>query len=182
MSDGFATDGQARRHFGVYPAIVTDIVDPDNLGRIEVKFPSLGGDGDSVRAWATLLTPYADDNQGFLALPAVDTQVAIGNRMNVANQATVPLGNGYRVVTEMGADAQEASNLVLLMKVVDLLVKPQVTEAVAIVRKKFLFAFKVLLHGLQPHADIGGDPGIGKSNSPIMNVAVDQLQILAALR
>ena len=77
MSGDFTTDGQARRHFGVYPAIVTDIVDPDNLGRIEVKFPSLGGDGDSVRAWATLLTPYADDNQGFLALPAVDTQVVV---------------------------------------------------------------------------------------------------------
>ena len=77
MSGGFTTDGQARRYFGVYPAIVTDIVDPDNLGRIEVKFPSLGGDGDSVRAWATLLTPYADDNQGFLVLPAVDTQVVV---------------------------------------------------------------------------------------------------------
>jgi len=77
MSGDFTTDGQARRYFGVYPAIVTDIVDPDNLGRIEVKFPSLGGDGDSVRAWATLLTPYADDNQGFLALPAVDTQVVV---------------------------------------------------------------------------------------------------------
>jgi len=77
MSGGFTTDGQARRYFGVHPAIVTDIVDPDNLGRIEVKFPSLGGDGDSVRAWATLLTPYADDNQGFLVLPAVDTQVVV---------------------------------------------------------------------------------------------------------
>ena len=77
MSDGFTTDGQARRHFGVYPAIVTDIVDPEGLGRIEVKFPSLGGDGDTVRAWATLLTPYADDNQGFLVLPAVDTQVVV---------------------------------------------------------------------------------------------------------
>ena len=77
MSGDFTTDGQARRHFGVYPAIVTDIVDTDNLGRIEVKFPSLGGDGDSVRAWATLLTPYADDNQGFLVLPAVDTQVVV---------------------------------------------------------------------------------------------------------
>ena len=77
MSGGFTTDGQARRYFGVYPAIVTDIIDPDNLGRIEVKFPSLGGDGDSVRAWATLLTPYADDNQGFLVLPAVDTQVVV---------------------------------------------------------------------------------------------------------
>lgn len=77
MSGGFTTDGQAQRHSGVYPAIVTDIVDPDNLGRIEVKFPWLGGDGDSVRAWATLLTPYADDDQGFFVLPAVDTQVVV---------------------------------------------------------------------------------------------------------
>jgi hypothetical protein len=34
-----APDGEARRYFGVYPAIVTDIVDSDSLGRIQVKFP-----------------------------------------------------------------------------------------------------------------------------------------------
>ena len=27
---------------GVYPAVVTDLVDPDQLGRIEVRFPWLG--------------------------------------------------------------------------------------------------------------------------------------------
>jgi uncharacterized protein involved in type VI secretion and phage assembly len=70
-------DGGAQRYFGVFPAIVTDIVDPDSLGRIQVKLPWLGADGDSVRAWATLLTPYADDDQGFEVLPAVDTQVVI---------------------------------------------------------------------------------------------------------
>jgi uncharacterized protein involved in type VI secretion and phage assembly len=73
----FRPDGEARRYFGVFPAIVTDIVDPDNLGRIQVKFPWLGADGDSVRAWSTLLTPYADDDQGFEVLPAVDTQVVV---------------------------------------------------------------------------------------------------------
>ena len=41
------------------------------------RLPWLGGDGDAVRAWATLLTPYADDDQGFEFLPAVDTQVVI---------------------------------------------------------------------------------------------------------
>ena len=57
-------------YFGVYPAIVTDIVDPDRLGRVEVRFPWLGTDGDrDVRAWATLCSPYADDDQG-LADPA----------------------------------------------------------------------------------------------------------------
>jgi uncharacterized protein involved in type VI secretion and phage assembly len=72
-------DGGALRHFGVYPAIVTDIVDPDTLGRIEVKFPWLGQQGaDDVRAWATLLSPYADDDQGIEVLPEVDTQVVVG--------------------------------------------------------------------------------------------------------
>jgi uncharacterized protein involved in type VI secretion and phage assembly len=70
-------DGDTKRYFGVFPAIVTDIVDPESLGRIQVKFPWLGADGDAVRAWATLLSPYADDDQGFEVLPAVDTQVVI---------------------------------------------------------------------------------------------------------
>jgi uncharacterized protein involved in type VI secretion and phage assembly len=65
------------RYFGLYPAIVTDIVDADRLSRIEVKFPWLGSDGDSVRAKATLLSPYADDDQGFVALPAVGTEVVV---------------------------------------------------------------------------------------------------------
>ena len=80
MSHGigaFTADGDALRYFGVFPAIVTDIVDSESLGRIQVKFPWLGSDGDSVRAWATLLTPYADDDQGFEVLPAVDTQVVV---------------------------------------------------------------------------------------------------------
>jgi uncharacterized protein involved in type VI secretion and phage assembly len=72
------TDGDAPRFFGLYPAIVTNVVDPDRLGRIQVKLPWLGSPGADVRAWATLLSPYADDNQGFEALPAVDTEVVVG--------------------------------------------------------------------------------------------------------
>jgi uncharacterized protein involved in type VI secretion and phage assembly len=64
--------------FGLYPALVTDIVDGERLSRVQVSFPWLGEDGADVRAWATLLTPYADDNQGFVALPAVGTQVVVG--------------------------------------------------------------------------------------------------------
>jgi uncharacterized protein involved in type VI secretion and phage assembly len=71
-------DGSDPGYFGVYPAIVTDIVDPDSLGRVQVRFPWLGTTGDQdVRAWATLCTPYADDRQGFLVLPEVDSQVVV---------------------------------------------------------------------------------------------------------
>jgi uncharacterized protein involved in type VI secretion and phage assembly len=71
-------DGAGPSYFGVYPALVTDIVDPDQLGRIEVRFPWLGSTGDTdVRAWATLCSPYADDNQGLLVLPEVGSQVVV---------------------------------------------------------------------------------------------------------
>ncbi|MFT3858285.1 MAG: phage baseplate assembly protein V [Aquabacterium sp.] len=70
-------DGEGPRWYGVYPAIVSDLVDPDNKGRIQVKFPSFGQAGETVRAWATLLTPYADDDQGLEILPEVDSQVVV---------------------------------------------------------------------------------------------------------
>ncbi|MDD7965486.1 phage baseplate assembly protein V [Actinomycetospora lemnae] len=71
-------DGAAPGYFGVYPAIVTDLVDDDGLGRVEVRFPWLGVDGDrDVRAWATLCSPYADGEQGLLAVPEVGSQVVV---------------------------------------------------------------------------------------------------------
>lgn len=71
-------DGDGARWYGLYPALVVEIVDPDSLGRIKVKFPSFGAAGGDVTAWATLLTIYADDNQGWEILPAVDSQVVVG--------------------------------------------------------------------------------------------------------
>ncbi len=71
-------DGAGPRYFGVYPAIVTDIVkDEDRLGRIEVRFPFLGEAGQDVRALATLCSPYADDAQGWQFVPAKDSQVLV---------------------------------------------------------------------------------------------------------
>jgi uncharacterized protein involved in type VI secretion and phage assembly len=71
-------DGGTPGYYGVYPAIVTDLVDEDGLGRVEVRFPWLGTDGDrDVRAWATLCSPYADDSQGLLVLPEVGSQVVV---------------------------------------------------------------------------------------------------------
>jgi uncharacterized protein involved in type VI secretion and phage assembly len=78
MTPSVPADGSAPSYFGVYPAIVTDLVDSDQLGRVEVRFPWLGEDGDqAVRAWATLCSPYADTDQGLLALPEVGSQVVV---------------------------------------------------------------------------------------------------------
>jgi uncharacterized protein involved in type VI secretion and phage assembly len=71
-------DGSAPGYFGVYPAVVTNLVDPDRLGRIEVRFPWLGTSGDrDVRAWATLCSPYADGDQGLQILPEKESQVVV---------------------------------------------------------------------------------------------------------
>jgi uncharacterized protein involved in type VI secretion and phage assembly len=75
--NGIWSEVATARYFGVYPAMVTDIVDKKNLGRIEVKFPWLGADGATVRSWATLCTPYADDDQGLEVLPEKDTEVLV---------------------------------------------------------------------------------------------------------
>lgn len=71
-------DGAGPSFYGVYPAWVTDLVDPKKLGRVEVSFPFLGKDGnDAVRAWATMCTPYADKDQGLCILPEVGSQVLV---------------------------------------------------------------------------------------------------------
>jgi len=76
--DAFDGGTASRRLFGLYPALVTDIVDPDKLGRVQVGFPWLGELGREVRAWARLVSLYADDGQGWQILPEVDTEVVVG--------------------------------------------------------------------------------------------------------
>ncbi|SFU59553.1 phage baseplate assembly protein V [Pseudoduganella namucuonensis] len=77
MSAPRQLDGEEGRWFGVYPATVVDLVDPESTGRIKVKFPSFGAAGENVTAWARLLTPYADDGHGLQILPEVDTEVVV---------------------------------------------------------------------------------------------------------
>jgi uncharacterized protein involved in type VI secretion and phage assembly len=71
-------DGAAPGYYGVYPAFVTKITDPPRQGQVEVRFPSLGTDGDGdVRAWATLCSPYADPGHGLEIIPEVGSQVLV---------------------------------------------------------------------------------------------------------
>jgi uncharacterized protein involved in type VI secretion and phage assembly len=108
-------DGEALRYFGVYPAIVTDVVDPDSLGRIQVKFPWLGQQGSTdVRAWATLLSPYADADQGLEILPAVDSQVVVAFEAGLLRRPYV-IGAGWNGVESL-PEAPAASNNKRLLK------------------------------------------------------------------
>jgi phage protein D/phage baseplate assembly protein gpV len=84
-----AIDGARPRHGtgGVVIGIVTNINDPDNLGRIKVKFPWL--DEDQESDWARLATPGAGKERGFFAMPEVDDEVLVAFEQGDRNKPYV---------------------------------------------------------------------------------------------
>ena len=111
MINEFTPDGGRQCYFGVYPAIVTDIVDPDSIGRIEVRFPWLGEAGDAdVRAWATLVSPYADDDQGLQVLPEVDSQVVVAFEAGNLRRPYI-VGATWNGQEATPAEAESANNI-----------------------------------------------------------------------
>lgn len=66
-----------RRFYGKYRGFVVDNEDPEQLGRLKVKVPSVLGN-EIVTGWALPCTPYGGDaNQGMLFIPEVDAGVWI---------------------------------------------------------------------------------------------------------
>ena len=70
--------GWGGRWYGVSPAIVIDIKDPDNQGRVKVTLPwSPDAGGASYEAWARLATMFAGNNRGSWFIPDVDDEVLV---------------------------------------------------------------------------------------------------------
>ena len=61
------------QYFGKYRGKVTNNLDPNNLGRIQVSVPAVFGDFDLN--WAMPCVPYAGSQNGFYAIPPVDANV-----------------------------------------------------------------------------------------------------------
>ena len=67
------------RWFGVYPALVTDIVDPDGQGRVKVSLPwSPDLDGGSYELWARLATLMGGAGRGSWFVPELHDEVLVG--------------------------------------------------------------------------------------------------------
>jgi uncharacterized protein involved in type VI secretion and phage assembly len=64
--------------YGVYPALVADIVDPDQQGRVKVKLPWSPDAGDgSYEVWARLATMMAGNNRGTWFIPDKNDEVLV---------------------------------------------------------------------------------------------------------
>lgn len=64
--------------YGVYPALVNDINDPDGLGRVKVLLPwSPDSNNGRYEAWARVATLFAGNNRGSWFIPDVNDEVLI---------------------------------------------------------------------------------------------------------
>ncbi len=76
--DGRQALGFGGRFYGVYPALVTDIVDPDGQGRVKVRLPwSPDTSKDEYEVWARLATMMAGNDRGSWFVPDPNDEVLI---------------------------------------------------------------------------------------------------------
>jgi uncharacterized protein involved in type VI secretion and phage assembly len=70
--------GLGGRWYGAFPALVTDINDPEGLGRVKIALPwSPDTAGARYETWARLATFMAGNNRGSWFIPDVDDEVLI---------------------------------------------------------------------------------------------------------
>jgi uncharacterized protein involved in type VI secretion and phage assembly len=64
--------------YGVYTALVVDVVDPDGQGRVRVRLPwSPDSEGSAYEAWARLATLMAGADRGSWFIPDVEDEVLV---------------------------------------------------------------------------------------------------------
>ncbi len=70
-----SSNGQVGVVNGPVIGVVTNLKDPDNLGRVKVKFPWLSDKEESD--WARIASPMAGKDRGFFFLPEVNDEVLV---------------------------------------------------------------------------------------------------------
>lgn len=64
------------RVYGVVVAVVTDVADPDEQGRIKLRFPWLAAEG-ADSGWAPIARPLAGKDRGYYYLPEVEDEALV---------------------------------------------------------------------------------------------------------
>lgn len=82
--------GLGGRFYGVCPAVVTDLADPEGQGRIRVRLPwSPDAGGEGAEYWARLATMMAGADRGSWFLPDVGDEVLVSFAAGDPRQAFV---------------------------------------------------------------------------------------------
>lgn len=94
------------RFYGLSVGLVTNNQDPENLGRVKVRFPWLPDQNESY--WARVVTPMAGDNRGLYCLPEVNDEVLVAFEHGIVEFPYVlgALWNGKDRPPETNADGQ----------------------------------------------------------------------------
>lgn len=94
---------------GLVEAIVIDNVDPEQMGRVKVKFPTLPEMPESF--WCRLVMPMAGRERGWMTIPEIDDEVLVAFVHGDFNHAIV-LGALYNGVdTPPYANEDQQNNL-----------------------------------------------------------------------
>lgn len=73
-----AAKGPGGLFYGVYPALVTNVVDPDNQGRVKVRLPWSPDPGSATyEVWARLATMMGGNNRGTWFIPDLKDEVLV---------------------------------------------------------------------------------------------------------
>ncbi len=104
--------GKSSELFGVVAGVVTNIEDPDGLGRIKVKIPRISGDDESN--WARVLTFMAGKERGAFFLPEIDDEVLLAFEYGDISMPYVigSLWNGVDVPPETNSDGKNNIRLI----------------------------------------------------------------------
>jgi uncharacterized protein involved in type VI secretion and phage assembly len=79
VADERVPRGLGGRLYGLYPAQVVDVRDPDNQGRVKIALPWAGDpSGARYEAWARLATPGAGNDRGAWFVPDPGDEVVCG--------------------------------------------------------------------------------------------------------
>ncbi|MCC6456785.1 MAG: VgrG-related protein [Caldilineaceae bacterium] len=115
LNSGHQGAGEAGSMHGVVIGIVTNVKDPENLGRVKVAFPWLQDNGKQVESnWARIAMPSAGASRGMFFLPEVNDELLVAFEHGNANYPYVvgALWNGKDKPPETSAKAHTGEGTV----------------------------------------------------------------------
>jgi uncharacterized protein involved in type VI secretion and phage assembly len=102
------------RYFGKYRGFVADNQDPDRIGRLRLRVPSVLGDADS--GWALPAVPFGGvKDQGLFLIPEIDAQVWVEFEAGNVNQP-IWTGTFWQVSGDPPAEAAKTPPTTRLLK------------------------------------------------------------------